>query len=60
VICTEPFTSLGQSVALAHGLPDFSFVIIPHPVAPTAREVLASWVDDVVHKIVVLLVQEGQ
>lgn len=39
-ICTEPFRVPAQAMAGVYGLPDFQFVVMPHPIASlTADEV---------------------
>ncbi|MCH8194633.1 MAG: hypothetical protein IIB12_00995 [Chloroflexi bacterium] len=31
VICTEPFVRTAKSMARIHGIPDYGFVVLPHP-----------------------------
>jgi len=56
VICTEPFLSSGKAMALAHGFPDYPFVLIPHPINATANAVLDRWVKDCLAEVQRLLV----
>jgi len=55
VICTEPFASSGKAMAVAHGFPDYPFVLIPHPINATPHELLAEWVEDCLPRVVRLL-----
>jgi len=57
VICTEPFTSSGKAMAVAHGFPDYPFAIIPHPINATTHEVLDQWVEDSLPGVVRLLLK---
>ena len=36
----------------SHGLPDYPFVVIPHPIAATARNTLQGWADQVTDQVV--------
>jgi hypothetical protein len=55
VVCTAPFVSSGKAMALAHGFPDYPFVVIPHPINATTYETLDSRVEDILSEIVRLL-----
>ncbi len=55
VICTEPFISSGKAMAVAHGVPDYPFVVIPHPINATPFEQLDEWAEDCLRKVVDLL-----
>ena len=33
VICTEPFISTARMMARIQGIPDYSFVVLPNPIA---------------------------
>ena len=57
VICTEPFISSGKAMALAHGLPDYPFAVIPHPINATSYEVLDDWVEESLPEVVRLLLK---
>jgi len=52
VVTTEPFISSGKAMAVSHGIPDYPFVVIPHPIAATETEKLQSWADRVVDQVV--------
>ena len=55
VICTEPFISSGKAMAVAHGFPDYPFLVVPHPINATPFDVLDQWVEDCLPQIVRLL-----
>jgi len=55
VICTEPFTSSGKAMAVAHGFPDYPFVVIPHPINATPFDILDKWVENCLPQVVRLL-----
>jgi hypothetical protein len=52
VIITEPFVSPAQAMAVAHGLPHYPFVVIPHPIAATASDILRGWADQVTDQVI--------
>lgn len=55
VVCTEPFASSGKAMALAHGFPDYPFVIMPHPINVTENNVLDAWVDGCIERVAALI-----
>jgi hypothetical protein len=57
VICTEPFLSSGKAMAVAHGFPDYPFVLIPHPINATAYPVLDEWIAGCLEAVRKLLVK---
>jgi len=42
-------------MAVAHGFPDYPFVVIPHPINATPYEVLEKWAEDCLPDVVRLL-----
>jgi hypothetical protein len=52
VVATEPFISSGKAMAVSHGIPDYPFVVIPHPIAATEIPKLHGWADQVVDQVV--------
>ena len=40
VICTEPFVSSARAMSSIGGIPDYPFVIVPHPLGSLTPEVL--------------------
>jgi hypothetical protein len=52
VVITEPFISSGKAMAVSHGMPDYPFAVIPHPIAATETSILHSWADKVVDQII--------
>ena len=59
VICTEPFISSGKAMAISHGIPDYPFIIIPHPIAATEIKTLHEWADQIIDQVVSLLSKGG-
>ena len=40
VICTEPFISSAKAMAQIGGIPDYPYVVVPHPLGSLAPETL--------------------
>ncbi len=40
VICTEPFISSGKAMSRIKGIPDYPFVVAPHPLGSLSSEQL--------------------
>ena len=40
VICTEPFASSAEAMARLGGIPDYPYVIVPHPLGSLSEEAL--------------------
>ena len=38
VICTEPFISSGKAMSRIGGIPDYPFVVLPHPLGSLDEE----------------------
>lgn len=57
VISTKPFISSSKAMAIAHGIPDYPFVTIPHPIAATEKEVLHQWVEKIVGDVEEILLR---
>ena len=38
VICTEPFVSSGKAMSKLGGIPDYPFVVLPHPLGSLTPE----------------------
>jgi len=51
VVATEPFISSGKAMAVSHGIPDYPFVVIPHPIAATETEKLHIWAEKIVDQV---------
>ena len=43
VICTKPFVSSGRAMSKIGGIPDYPFVVLPHPVGRLAPEALRQY-----------------
>lgn len=52
VISTEPFVSSSRAMAVSHGMPDYAFAVIPHPIAATAVDILHQWADGVLDQVI--------
>lgn len=51
VVATEPFISSAKAMAVSHGIPDYPFVVIPHPIAATETETLHRWADQTLDQV---------
>jgi hypothetical protein len=40
VICTEPFISSAKAISRIGGIPDYPFIVVPHPLGSLAPETL--------------------
>ena len=40
VICTEPFISSGKAMSKIGGIPDYPFVVVPHPLGSLSADQL--------------------
>ena len=40
VICTEPFVSSANAMAKLGGIPDYPYVVLPHPLGSLSEEAL--------------------
>lgn len=56
VVNTEPFITSSKAMAVSHGIPDYPFVIIPHPIATTEKSRLEEWADKVADEVVNILI----
>lgn len=57
VVCTTPFISSGKAMAVAHGFPDYPFVVISHPINATPFETLDEWAEGAISEIGGLLMR---
>ena len=55
VICTEPFVSSGRAMAVSQGIPEYPFVVIPHPIGATEIKKLQVWADQAIDQVVSML-----
>ncbi len=58
VISTEPFIASSKAMAVAHGIPDYPFAVLPHPLAATEMEMLYEWADKILEDIEAILLGE--
>ena len=57
VVATEPFISSAKAMAVSHGIPDYPFVVIPHPIAATETEKLHRWAAKIVDQVASIWLQ---
>lgn len=58
-IVTEPFGPTGKAMAASHGVPDYRFLAMPHPIANLTEAELDARADALMPQVVDLL-QRGQ
>ena len=58
VISTEPFSSSCKAMAASHGIPDYPFVVIPHPINATEVKWLEEWADQALEQVASILLHE--
>lgn len=58
-IVTDAFESTAREMAELWGVPDFRFVMMPHPLASLTAEGIARRADELLGKVLTLL-QQGQ
>jgi hypothetical protein len=58
-ILTDAFDSTAREMAELWGVPDFGFVMMPHPLASLTPEAVAQRADEIFDKVLGLL-QKGQ
>jgi hypothetical protein len=58
-VVTDAFESTAREMAELWGVPDFRFVMMPHPLASLQAEGIAQRADDLIEKVLTLL-QQGQ
>jgi hypothetical protein len=56
VICTEPFQRMGRATAAVAGLPDYAFLLVPHPMGRLRPEELRVRAEETLPAVVALLV----
>jgi len=58
-IITDAFESTAKEMSELWGVPDFRFIMIPHPLASLTPDDIEEYADDLINKVLGLL-QEGQ
>jgi hypothetical protein len=58
-LITDAFDATAREMAELWGVPDFRFVMMPHPLASLTPEAIERRADDLIEKVLQLL-QEGQ
>jgi hypothetical protein len=54
-IVTEPFIGTGQAMAASHGVPNYRFVAMPHPIANLTEAELNTRADVLTDQVVALI-----
>ena len=54
-VVTAPFLATGRAMAELHGMPDYPFVVVPHPFGSLTAEEVQARADDAVERIEALL-----
>ena len=54
-IVTEPFIATGRAMAASHGLPNYKFVAMPHPIANLTAAELNARADRLTDQVVGLI-----
>lgn len=57
-IVTEPFVETGQAMAASWGVPDYRFVVTPHPIANLSEAELDAKADELTGQVLAFL-QDG-
>jgi hypothetical protein len=58
-VVTDAFESTAREMAELWGVPDYRYVMMPHPLASLQAEGIAQRADDLIEKVLTLL-QQGQ
>ncbi|MFQ5849417.1 MAG: hypothetical protein ACE5JU_02370 [Candidatus Binatia bacterium] len=58
-IVTEPFVPTGRAMAEAWGVPDYRFLVMPHPTANLTEEQLDQRAREIVPQVVELLLDKS-
>ena len=58
-VMTDRFEATARAMAGASGLPDYPFVVIPHPIAGNSDEALGAKAEAVYDAVVRLLTERG-
>jgi hypothetical protein len=56
---TDRFEPTARAMATASGLPDYPFVVIPHPIAGNSDEALRDKAEAIVEQVVGLITRRG-
>jgi hypothetical protein len=55
VICTEPFIPTAKSMARIQGIPDYPFVVVPHPMGSLTKDEVKERAQEAVPQVIELL-----
>lgn len=59
VICTEPFVSSARAMSRIGGIPDYPFVMLPHPLGSLGRDALHERAMQAAPEVVQILLLRG-
>ena len=59
MICTEPFISSGRAMSNIGGIPDYPFVVLPHPLGSLDEERLRERAAQAAPEVLKILLARG-
>jgi hypothetical protein len=59
VICTEPFVSSAKAMSKIGGIPDYPFVVLPHPLGSLEPEALRQLAMQAAPEVLKILLARG-
>ncbi|MGE0684266.1 MAG: hypothetical protein AB7P69_25585 [Candidatus Binatia bacterium] len=59
-IITDRFRETAQVMARVSGMPDYSFVVIPHPISNNTEEILRAKAEDAVRQCLAILLNRSE
>ena len=59
VICTEPFVSSANAMAKLGGIPDYPYVVVPHPLGSLSTEALRQRAIQAAPEVLQILLARG-
>ena len=59
VICTAPFISSAKAMSLIGGIPDYPFVVLPHPLGSLSAEPLRERAMEAAPRVIEILLVKG-
>ena len=59
VICTEPFESSAKAMSKIGGIPDYPFILLPHPLGSLSQDALHRRAIQVAPDVTRILLQGG-
>jgi len=59
-IVTDQFVETGKEMAVSHGVPEYEFLVTPHPIANLTEAELEAAADQLTGEVVALLLGNGK